>query len=141
MRKFCDIRRTNLGKGDVQTFVQSMSSVIPEPDRQALLADDTLGPFVVCNGREGLKHSSDGWVDDSLAFVQPWGFELDEIKVPVLVYHGLEDAMVPVAHGRWLAEHLPPKYCKAHILDGHGHISMQTEHLDKMLDELLSAQS
>lgn len=139
MRKFCDIRRTNLARRDVQTLIENMSSVVPEPDRRALLADDTVGPSVLRNGREGLKHSSDGWVDDSLAFVQPWGFELDEIKVPVFVYHGLEDAMVPVAQGRWLAKHLPPEYCKGHFLDGHGHISMQTKHLDEMLDELLVA--
>ena len=138
MRKFCDVRRANLAKADVPTFIQNMSSVVPEPDRRALLADDTLGPFVVRNCREGMKHSSDGWVDDSFAFVHPWGFDLDEIKVPVSVYHGIDDAMVPVAHGQWLAEHIPSEYCTAHFLEGHGHISMQLEYLDKMIAGLLS---
>lgn len=48
-----------------------------------------------------------GWVDDDLAFVEPWGFELAEITVPVEVHYGSQDVLVPAAHGAWLGSHVP----------------------------------
>ncbi len=48
-----------------------------------------------------------GSVDDTLAFAQPWGFALTEIQIPVLITHGAFDTSAPLAHGLWLAEHIP----------------------------------
>jgi pimeloyl-ACP methyl ester carboxylesterase len=48
-----------------------------------------------------------GWFDDTLAFGRSWGFELGDIKVPVLIWHGAQDPFSPAAHSRWLAGHVP----------------------------------
>lgn len=48
-----------------------------------------------------------GWIDDDLAFTRPWGFELDEIRVPVEVRYGARDVLVPAAHGAWLGARVP----------------------------------
>ena len=48
-----------------------------------------------------------GWIDDDLAFTRPWGFELDEITVPVEVRYGAKDVLVPATHGAWLGAHVP----------------------------------
>ncbi len=54
-------------------------------------------------GRQGV----DGWVDDSVAFARPWGFDPAALRVPLLLLYGLQDHSVPVAHSRWLVEHVP----------------------------------
>jgi pimeloyl-ACP methyl ester carboxylesterase len=45
-----------------------------------------------------------GSVDDTLAFVRDWGFDLADIAVPVLLTYGDDDSSCPVAHGRFLAQ-------------------------------------
>lgn len=66
------------------------------------------------------------------------GFDLSEIKVPVFLYQGSEDLMVPLAHGQWQADHLPKDKVKARLLEGEGHISIVSGYLEEMLDNLLA---
>ena len=61
-----------------------------------------------------------GWADDDLAFTRPWGFDVSEITVPVLVRYGITDVLVPRAHGDWLAAHVPG--CIVKIDDDAGHL-------------------
>jgi pimeloyl-ACP methyl ester carboxylesterase len=61
----------------------------------------------------------DGWVDDDLAFVRPWGFDLASIAVPVLVRHGEQDRFVPPEHARRLAAAIPGAELQLTPDDGH----------------------
>lgn len=71
--------------------------------------------------------------DDGLAIVAPWGFEPAEIRVPVAVWQGRHDAMVPYAHGVWLAEHVAG--AEAHLFDEEGHLSLFAR-VDAILEDL-----
>jgi pimeloyl-ACP methyl ester carboxylesterase len=77
----------------------------------------------------------EGWLDDDLMFTGHWGFRLDSIKVPVALWQGDADLMVPFAHGQWLAAHLPQ--AQAHLLDGEGHLSIKVEGPEGILADLL----
>lgn len=76
-----------------------------------------------------------GWVDDDLAVVDPWGFDLDSIEVPVSVWQGREDRMVPFEHGRWLTDHIPTARPRLFVDDGH--ISLMTNRLDEIITDIL----
>jgi pimeloyl-ACP methyl ester carboxylesterase len=52
-------------------------------------------------------HGVSGSVDDMLAFVTDWGFDLGSIRVPVLITYGDDDTSLPVAHGHYLARAVP----------------------------------
>ncbi len=56
---------------------------------------------------QAMEQGNHGYLEDTLAGVQPWGFRLDAIRVPVLIMHGAKDKMVPCAHGEWLAARCP----------------------------------
>jgi pimeloyl-ACP methyl ester carboxylesterase len=77
-----------------------------------------------------------GWFEDDLAFTRPWGFDLDEIGVPVVVWQGGQDRMVPFAHGRWLTTHVPGA-C-ARLLTEEGHLSIAVASFGEIVDDLLA---
>ena len=60
-----------------------------------------------------------GWVDDIIAFTKPWGFDLSKISIPVLITHGAEDMSAPLAHGMWLADHIPSAKIQINKTGGH----------------------
>jgi pimeloyl-ACP methyl ester carboxylesterase len=137
LREFCGAQREDLLKADAKGLVEALSSLLPDVDKEALLQNEDLGQSTVDSFQESLKVGVEGWMDDSFAFVKPWGFDLDEVKAPILLYQGDQDKMVPYAHGQWLAEHLPQDKVKKHLMEGQGHISIFLGQIEKMLDELL----
>jgi pimeloyl-ACP methyl ester carboxylesterase len=78
-----------------------------------------------------------GWFDDDLALTRPWGFDLGDIAVPVAVWQGGQDRMVPFAHGRWLAARLPS--ARARLLPAEGHLSIVVAKFGEVVDELLAS--
>jgi pimeloyl-ACP methyl ester carboxylesterase len=66
-----------------------------------------------------------GWVDDDRAFLQPWGFDVATVAVPVLIRYGLTDVLVPPAHGEWLAANVPG--CIVHTEETAGHMGSNPE--------------
>jgi pimeloyl-ACP methyl ester carboxylesterase len=115
----------------------SLETLLPDVDRAVLtgeFAEDMAASF-----REAVRVGVEGWLDDDLAFASPWGFGLEEISVPVMIWQGSADLMVPFSHGQWLASHLPA--ASAHLQQGEGHLSVGLGALDRMLDELVAADS
>jgi len=67
----------------------------------------------------------DGWVDDDLAMVKPWGFDVADCRVPIVLSYGRQDQLVPAAHGDWLAAHVPGAV--VWVDDGTGHMGNESE--------------
>ena len=114
-------------------IIDDMSSLLPEVDRAYCTGE--FGEELAASFREAVRVGIDGWVDDDLAFVAPWGYDLDAIAVPVSLWQGSADLMVPFAHGRWLSAALPQ--ARIHLLDGEGHLSIAVGRAQAIVDELL----
>jgi pimeloyl-ACP methyl ester carboxylesterase len=85
---------------------------------------------VVRSVREGCGKRRDGWVDDEMALVMPWGFELSQIRIPVLLMHGGQDRIVPISHGKWLAARIPK--VETRFLPEDGHISLSIRRIPEV---------
>ncbi len=56
---------------------------------------------------------------DLALFARHWGFQLDEVQVPVVVWHGLADVIVPPSHGHHQAARLPRGELRVRPGEGH----------------------
>ena len=120
---------------DAAGIVASLDSLLPEVDKAVLTEE--FGEDMAASFAEALRHGVDGWVDDDLAFTEPWGFDFDELSGPVMIWQGDADLMVPFAHGKALAARIPG--ASVHLEEGEGHLSVGIGALERMVDELVSA--
>ena len=134
LRTYLEAARPELLQITGDQLVDQMDTLLPPVDRDSLTGE--FGEFLARGFRQAVSVSVDGWLDDDLAFVRPWGFDLGAIEVPVHLWQGSEDLMVPFAHGEWLAAHLPNAV--VHLERGEGHLSIGVGAMGRMLDELLA---
>jgi pimeloyl-ACP methyl ester carboxylesterase len=97
---------------------------LSEADRAQLARPETM-QVIRESVLEQAVNGVGGWVDDDLAFLQPWGFEVGSITVPVLIRYGLTDVLVPPAHGEWLAANVPG--CVVEVETDSGHLGADPE--------------
>jgi pimeloyl-ACP methyl ester carboxylesterase len=105
---------------DGADFTEAFATLVPPVDAAALRGP--LGPWLGETFRVGVGAGVGGWFDDDVAFSRPWGFALEDIRVPVLHWQGRHDLMVPVGHGIWLAERIPG--VESRIDDDEGHLTL-----------------
>jgi pimeloyl-ACP methyl ester carboxylesterase len=101
-------------------LAQALKSLLSPVDAKAM--SDGVALFLAGVNQAGLAPGSEGWWEDSCAGATPWGFDLADISVPVLLMHGKQDNFVPFSHGQWLAEHIPG--VEAKMLDEDGHLTL-----------------
>jgi pimeloyl-ACP methyl ester carboxylesterase len=118
-----------------EEIVVQLRSLISSVDEAEVTGE--FGEMLAHGFHRAFRNGPWGWFDDDLAFVAPWGFDLSSIRVPVSVWQGREDLMVPFAHGRWLADHVPG--ARSHLRPEHGHLSLAVGAVGEILDDLLEA--
>ncbi len=111
---------------------EAFGGLIGKADKEVLsgrFADDMASEM-----RRALSNGFDGWIDDDLAFIKDWGFELAAIKVPVHLWQGDDDFMVPQNHSHWLAKKIPA--AKLNFVPANGHISLIVKHRLEILEQV-----
>jgi pimeloyl-ACP methyl ester carboxylesterase len=79
-------------------FSEADRAVMASPERREAMRHGINEAF-----RQGVW----GYVDDVVCLIQPWGFDVTEIRVPTRILYGLTDVLVPRQHGEWLAHNVP----------------------------------
>ena len=103
---------------DPRAALEIYAAEMPQADRDVLRTHPRIESHVADAMREAVVVSSEGWLDDSVAYAEPWGFSPGSISVPVSIWHGRDDTASPLAHGRWLARSI--EAAELRVLDG-GH--------------------
>jgi pimeloyl-ACP methyl ester carboxylesterase len=102
----------------VGRLMASTIKALPEADR-ASLEDPRRVEGLKAATLEALRQGGRGLAWDEILFSRPWGFRLEDIKVPVLLWQGDEDTTVFPEMGRRMAAAIPS--CSATFVAGAGH--------------------
>jgi pimeloyl-ACP methyl ester carboxylesterase len=104
------------------------------PKEGAALTTEFMRHLFV-NWREGVARSLAGVFSDARIYGEAWPFDLGAIRVPVHLWHGEEDRVVPVAVGQHYAAHIPG--IRARIIPGEGHFSIIFNSLPEVVETLM----
>jgi pimeloyl-ACP methyl ester carboxylesterase len=118
---------------DPETFLAQLDAVVDPVDIAAARAMN-LRPEMVTQLRDAFQNDGEGWFEDDMVSVLPWGFALEDVRVEVWLWHGELDRLVPVSHGQYLAGRMPR--CTSLFLPRDGHISPLAR-LPEILDWLV----
>ena len=100
------------------------------------LGDSAAFETVFESQRRAWRGSAEGVMADAQIYAQPWGFRIEEVRVPVRLWHGNEDRAFSVRLAEEIARQLPN--CKARFVDGAGHYSLPIRHMREILEDLIS---
>ena len=98
-----------------------------------------IAAFEACfeSQRQAWRASADGLMVDAEIYAQPWGFPLEEIEVPVRLWHGKKDRSFHWELAHSLGARLP--CCAGKMVEGEGHYSLPIRHMHEILADLKSA--
>ena len=86
--------------------------------------------------RHAWRASAKGIMADAEIYARPWGFRLEDVDVPVRLWHGKQDRAFSVRLAEEVAQRL--LNCQAHFIDNEGHYSLPIRHVREILGDLLN---
>jgi len=101
-----------------ELLFERVRTLAPAVDQPVLHRPDVVASLSA-SLREAFRAGGQGVADELLLLTRPWPFRPEEIRIPVRLWHGDADGVVPVAMGRYLATAIPN--CRAEFIPGGGH--------------------
>ncbi len=101
-----------------ETLLDRLRARLPAVD-QAIMGRPEVGASLVVGFREAFRRGGQAAAQELHLFAEPWGFRLEEVSLPVRLWHGDADTIVPVGMAQALARAL--QHCRLEIRPGAGH--------------------
>jgi len=99
------------------------------------LRDSAAFEAVFESQRRAWRESAEGVMIDAQIYAQPWGFPIEEVRVPVRLWHGKQDRAFSARLAEDIANRLPN--CEARFVDGAGHYSLPIRYMRQILRDLI----
>lgn len=117
------------------SVLSRMTAELPAPDKAAVAQPDVKETLI--NMARGAFHQgARGATWELVLFARPWGFPLQDIGIPLYLWHGEVDTTCPVNMGRYMANAIPG--CRAKFFPQEGHFSLVVNHLEELLRTVVS---
>ncbi|MFP4314833.1 MAG: alpha/beta fold hydrolase [Desulfovibrionales bacterium] len=116
-----------------------MSWVTPAPANKAVLTDPEIRTVLAASLGESIRQGAQGIATDLCLYVQEWGFDLQDIRIPVIIWQGRRDVTVPEEMGRQLQRTIPKS--SAYFLPEEGHFSVPLARMDRILSRIVQNES
>src|SRR5690606_2042546 len=106
-----------------------------DEDRRMFLGDGAAHAIWVESVAENFWKGSTAFSEDMIILTRPWRFKLQDIRIPVYLWHGEADAFAPVQMARYLAQSIP--VCDAVFYPNEGH-ALFFNRWDEILAQVLT---
>jgi pimeloyl-ACP methyl ester carboxylesterase len=118
------------------SYAASMLRSLPPADRAVLSGRTDVRRVLFESTADGLRQGSRGAAQEFTMFSRPWHFDLADIRVPVVLWHGTEDLNVPFTVAQEVSRRIPGS--RLHVWEGEGHLALYA-HLEEILDPVVEA--
>lgn len=115
-------------------FFNRLISKYPEVDRK-ILSQPHVGSNLLNSFKSGFSQGVHGLSQDLKNYLQPLDYDFKKVTVPVDIWHGTDDNVVPHAVGEWYGKNLS-KGCY-HLIENEGHFSLPYKMREQILSQLL----
>lgn len=105
-------------RGDPERVAKQMLSSVPDSDKE-LFEQPQTAAILLQSIQEAFRIGSEGAAWEAIMLVRPWGFLLEEIGIPVTIWHGEIDVNDPLQCGQYLRDKIPN--AQATFFPGEGH--------------------
>ena len=113
-----------------------LKMLLLRPCDASSLRDNAAFEAIFESQRRAWRGSAEGVMADAQIYAQPWGFAVEDVRVPVRLWHGKEDRAFAVRLAEEIANRLPN--CKARFIENEGHYSLPIRHMREILQDLIS---
>jgi pimeloyl-ACP methyl ester carboxylesterase len=113
-----------------------LKMLLLRPCDAASLRDDAAFEAIFESQRRAWRGSAQGVVIDAQIYAQPWGFAIEDVRVPVRLWHGIDDRAFAVRLAKEIANRFPN--CKSRFIQSEGHYSLPIRHMREILEDLIS---
>ena len=107
---------------------QSDQEILNRPEIKSLMIKSWL---------EGTRQGVGGFACDGIIMSHPWGFNLEDIQVKVLMWHGDADTSTPLVMAEYITSRIPD--CQLKVYPGEGHFLLFKK-WEEILTSLVSLQ-
>jgi pimeloyl-ACP methyl ester carboxylesterase len=115
---------------------RSYFHMLPRPDAEVLRDAAAFNVCFESQRRAWRGSGADGVMADAEIYGRPWGFRLEDVDVPVRLWHGKQDRAFSFRVAEETAKRLPN--CVVRIIDGEGHFSLPIRHMREIVADLIA---
>ena len=102
-------------------FIELASEQSSEPDKMVMSSKSELAVMIAAF-KEAFRQGYAGVALETRLYARDWGIPLEEIDVPVLIYHGDLDQNTPLVMAEYLASKIPESVLT--VFPGEGHATI-----------------
>src|SRR5213076_1877462 len=121
-RLFCMARQILALRPPVRLRPLLLKMLMLRPCDAESLREDAAFEAIFESQRRAWRGSAEGVMADAQIYAQPWGFIMEDVHLPVRLWHGKEDRAFSVRLAEQFANRLPN--CKARFIENEGHYSL-----------------
>ncbi|KTC92853.1 MULTISPECIES: alpha/beta fold hydrolase [Legionella] len=114
--------------------LNSILKQLPEADAK-IFENNHYKESMILSIKEAFRQNASGVVDDFKLLPRPWGFDLEAIRCPFVIWQGGKDLQAPVKHAEIFAQQVPQ--ANYVFLPEEGHISILHNYSEQLLTSAL----